>query len=49
VPAVTATGCENETSCQPDAVSFENVAVANATPDELHNVPVCVPELAVDL
>jgi hypothetical protein len=34
--AVIATGLENDTCCQPDADSPENVADASSVPDALH-------------
>jgi hypothetical protein len=43
VSASTATGAENDTSCQPEADSPENVAVANNDPDDDHKFPTCVP------
>ena len=49
VPAVTATGDEKLTACQPDTVSFVNVAEASCVPVDDHNVPVCGPVFALDL
>ena len=46
---VGATGVVNSTSCHPDAVSLENVAVASLVPLEVHRLPVCVPVLPVPL
>ena len=46
VPAVTATGAVNVSSCQPDAVSLVNVPVARTAPVELYSVPVWEPVLA---
>src|SRR5438270_3528765 len=31
------------TCCHPEAVSFENVAVARGIPDVVHTFPICVP------
>jgi hypothetical protein len=47
--AVIATGELNDTVCQPDALSFVNVAVASCVPEVVHKLPVCVPVLAVPL
>jgi hypothetical protein len=49
VPAATATGCENETRCQPLAVSFENVAWASSVPAAVHRLPMWMPVLAAAL
>ena len=43
VPAVTWTGVAKTTACQPDAVSFVNVACASRWPDALQRLPTCVP------
>jgi hypothetical protein len=47
--AVTATGDENDTCCQPDADSPENVAVASSVPVDDHRFPTWVPELPTPL
>ena len=44
-----ATGVEKLTCCQPDVVSFSNVAVASSWPSLLHRLPTWVPVLAADL
>jgi hypothetical protein len=49
VPAVTATGEEKVTCCQPEALSPENVAEASAVPVTDQRVPTWVPVLAADL
>ena len=46
VPAVTGTKEPNVTDCQPDAVSFWNVAVASRTPALVQSEAACVPVLA---
>jgi hypothetical protein len=43
VPAVTATGEEKSSSCQPDAVSPVNVPDASSVPVEDHRLPVWAP------
>jgi hypothetical protein len=43
VPAVTATGEEKSSSCQPLAVSPLNVPLASNVPVELHKLPICAP------
>ena len=43
---VSATGLENVSVCQPEAVSPVNVPVASRVPVELHRVPVWAPVLA---
>jgi hypothetical protein len=37
------TGVEKFTCCQPDDVSFVNVALPSSVPDVLHRFPMCVP------
>jgi hypothetical protein len=49
VLAVTATGDENVTFCQPLAVSLENVADARRVPELDHRLPTWVPPLPVPL
>ena len=49
MPAVTATGVENDTVCHPEAVSLVKVAWANSVPVELHRLPTWVPVLAAAL
>ena len=49
VPAVTGTGLEKASSCQPLAVSLLNVPDASSVPVELHRLPVCEPVLSVSL
>jgi hypothetical protein len=47
--AAIATGVEKFASCQPDAVSLENVTLARLTPLLVHNAPMCVPVLSLPL
>ena len=47
--AVDGTGLANVTCCQPDAVSFANVAVASSCPVLVHRWPTCVPVLVAPL
>jgi hypothetical protein len=49
VPAVTATGDEKSSSCQPDDDSDVNVACAKSWPGEVHRLPMCTPVFSVDL
>ena len=49
MPAVTATGLENVTVCQPEAVSLVNVACARRVPVDVHRLPMCVPVFAAAL
>ncbi len=49
VPAVTATGDEKVTCCQPEADSPENDADANNAPVEDHSDPMWTPVFAADL
>ncbi len=49
VLAVIGTGFENETCCQPVAVSLLNVAVASSVPVRVHRWPTCVPVLVEPL
>ena len=44
-----ATGVENDTCCQPVAVSFVNVAEASSVPVLVHRWPTCVPVLPLPL
>jgi hypothetical protein len=48
-PAVTGTGVENCTVCQPDAVSLTKFAEASNAPVADHRCPVWVPVLVVPL
>jgi hypothetical protein len=43
VPAVTGTGAEKSSSCQPLAVSLLNVPDASRVPVEDHKLPMCAP------
>ena len=45
-PAVTATGVANVTSCQPEAVSAVNMAVASLTPAVDQRFATCSPVFA---
>jgi hypothetical protein len=47
--AAMGTGEEKLASCQPEAVSFVKVTVANFTPPIVHRLPVWVPVLLVPL
>ena len=49
MPAVTATGDEKVTDCQPESVSPVKVACARRVPLVDHRLPMCVPVLAADL
>ncbi len=49
VPAATATAWSKLTSCQPPALSFENVARARSVPSALQRLPTWVPVLPVPL
>ena len=49
VLAVTATGLEKSSSCQPDADSPLNVPLASNVPVELHRLPIWVPVLSDSL
>lgn len=49
VLALTGTGVEKFSCCQPDAVSLVKVPVASRWPVLLHRLPVWVPVLAGDL
>ena len=49
VLAVIATGVEKLTCCQPEAVSFVNVAVASSVPVLDQRLPTCVPVLPLPL
>ncbi len=44
--AVTATGFEKFTCCQPEALSPVKVALARSVPRPFHKLPICVPVLA---
>ena len=46
---VSVTGEAKRTVCQPDALSFVNVAVASWAPAALHRLPTCVPVFAAAL
>ncbi len=47
--AATSTGVLKRTSCQPDAVSFVNVAVARSVPVALQRWPTWVPVFVAPL
>jgi hypothetical protein len=49
VLALTVTGVEKFSCCQPEAVSLVKVPVARRVPEALHRLPVWVPVLAGDL
>ena len=50
MPAVIVTGVANVTDCQPEAVSFVNVACASGEPPvEAHRLPTWVPVFAASL
>ena len=47
--AVTGTGLEKSSSCQPLAVSPLNVPDASSVPVDLHRLPICEPVLSDSL